>query len=59
MMNNANFAKGMGVGLMVGSALGLACSSAASKKPSKHSMVGKALKTMGDLVENVSDAIGM
>jgi gas vesicle protein len=62
-MNAMNFAKGMGVGLVVGSAVGMAVASGAAnqKKSSgrKNNVVGKALRTMGDIVENIGDSIGM
>ncbi len=57
-MNGMNFAKGMGVGLVMGSAIGMAVS-APAKKNQKKNMVSKALKTMGDIVENIGDSIGM
>lgn len=58
-MNSMNFAKGMGVGLVVGSAIGLAVAAPASKKPAKRNVIGRALRTMGDIVENIGDSIGM
>ncbi len=57
-MNTMNFAKGMGVGLVVGSAIGMAVSSQ-GKTSRKKNVVSKALKTMGDIVENIGDAISM
>jgi gas vesicle protein len=54
LMNNMNFVKGMGVGLMVGSAIGMAV--AAPKKNGKK-IVGRALKTIGEVVEDVTDAM--
>ena len=61
-MDTANFAKGMGVGLMVGSAVGMAVISGANQKKNpakKKSPVGKALKTMGDIVDNIGESMGM
>ncbi len=53
-MNNMSFIKGMGVGLMVGSMVGMM---AMPRK--KKFNIGKALKSMGDVVDNVADAIGL
>ncbi len=53
-MNNMSFVKGMGVGLMVGSMVGMI---AAPRK--KKFNIGKALKSMGDVVDNVADTIGL
>lgn len=61
-MNTMNFAKGIGVGLVVGSAVTIAvASSTASQKKGgrKSNVVGKTLKTMGDIVESIGDSIGM
>ena len=53
-MNNMSFVKGMGIGLMVGSMVGMAV------MPNKKKFnIGKALKSMGDVVDNVADAIGL
>lgn len=57
-MCSVNFIKGMGIGLIVGSAIGMAAC-APSKCNKKKSVVGKALKTMGDLFENISDTFSM
>lgn len=54
LMNNMNFVKGMGVGLMVGSAIGMAV---ASPKKNGKKIVGRALKTIGEVVEDVTDAM--
>ena len=53
-MNNMSFMKGIGVGLMVGSMVGLA---AAPKK--KKTNVGKTIKSMGDVVENIAGTLGL
>lgn len=53
-MNNMTFFKGMGVGLMVGSLVGMV---AAPRK--KKMNIGKAIKSMGDVVENVAGSIGL
>ena len=53
-MNNMSFAKGMGLGLAVGSMVGMI---AAPRK--KKFDLGKALKSMGDVVDNVAGSIGL
>lgn len=53
-MNKMTFVKGMGLGVVVGSVIGMVAS---PKK--KKSSVGKAIKTMGDVVESITDSIGM
>ena len=53
-MNNMSFVKGMGIGLMVGSMVGMM----ASPKKKKFNM-GKALKSMGDVVDNVAGTLGL
>ncbi len=53
-MNKMSFFKGMGVGVMVGSIAGML---AAPKK--KSARLGKALKSMGSVVENVTSTLGM
>lgn len=57
MNSNNKFAKGIGLGLVVGSAIGVAV--APRKKSGKGSVVSKALKTMGDVIENISDVVGL
>ncbi len=53
-MNKTTFVKGMGLGLVVGSAVGMVFS---PKK--KKSAIGKALRSMGDVVEGITDTIGL
>lgn len=55
------FVKGVGTGMIVGSAFGMAMTSGTgeSKKSSKNNVVSKAFKTMGDIVENIGDSLGM
>lgn len=55
-MNNAmNFAKGMGLGLMVGAGVSMMMS-----PPKKHGKtpISKALQAVGDLMEDVETALG-
>lgn len=54
-MNNAKFLCGVGMGLILGSAIGLSM----PKKKCGKSMLGKALKSMGNIVENISDTMGL
>ncbi len=53
-MNKMTFVKGMSLGIVVGSAVGMVL---APKK--KKSAVGKALRAMGDVVEGITDTIGL
>ena len=53
-MNKMSFLKGMGIGAAVGAAVGMM----ASPKKSKP-MLGKALKSMGDVVDNVAGTLGL
>ena len=55
-MDNATFLKGLGVGVVVGSALSMAVHG--GKKDDKNAW-GKALKSMGEVVENVSGVLGL
>ena len=57
-MNNMDFIKGVGVGVIAGATIGMA---AAPKKKgsSSKSFAGNALRAAGDIVENISDAMGM
>lgn len=52
----SNFLIGMGIGVTVGSLAGMAMSG--SKKSPKN-VVGKTLKTMGEVVDAVSSSIGL
>lgn len=57
-MNAKNFAKGVGIGMVVGSAIGMTVS-AVNKKGSRQHKVGRALKTVGDIMENIGSAFNM
>ena len=53
-MNNMSFVKGMGIGLMVGSVVGMAVT------PKKKKMnIGKTIKSMGDVVDNIAGTLGL
>ena len=54
-MNNMDFAKGMGIGVVAGATLGMVV---APKKKGGRSLAGKALKVAGEIVENITDAMG-
>lgn len=56
-MNNMSFYKGMGLGLMVGSVVGAVGLAATPKK--KRASIGKALRSMGDVVDSVTSSIGL
>jgi hypothetical protein len=58
-MNSGNFAKGVGIGLVVGSAIGMAVSMPQQKASAKKTVVGRALRTVGDIVESIGDTIGI
>lgn len=55
-MDNTTFLKGLGLGMMVGSAISMAVKS--GKNDSKNTW-GKTIKSMGEVVENVSGALGL
>ncbi len=60
MNNSSNFARGIGVGMVVGSAIGMTV--AAINRKSSHQTrgkVGRTLKTVGDIVENIGSAFNM
>lgn len=58
-MNNMDFIKGMGIGVIAGATIGMAAVPKKKKSPTAKSIAGKALRTAGDIVENISDAMGM
>ena len=55
-MTKTNFLVGMGIGVAVGSLAGMTVSG--TKNPPKN-IVGKTLKTMGEVVDAVSSSIGL
>ena len=54
-MHKSNFLLGMGIGVTVGSVA--IASMKAAKKGSKN-VVGKTLKTMGEVADSISDSLG-
>ena len=55
-MDNSNFLKGLGVGMVVGSAVGMMMH---GSKPDNKNAWAKAIKSMGEVVENVSGVLGL
>ena len=53
-MNNMSFIKGMGLGIVVGSVAGMI---AMPKK--KKLNIGRALKSMGDVMDDVAGSLGL
>ncbi len=53
-MNKMSFVKGMGAGMIVGAAVGMAV----MPKKTKSGTVGKAIRSIGDVVENVAATLG-
>ena len=57
-MNAKNFAKGVGVGMAVGAAMSMSITEK-NKKNGKQHKFSRALRTMGDMVENIGSSFGM
>ena len=57
-MNTKNFAKGVGVGMAVGAAMSMSITEM-NKKNGKQHKLSRALRTMGDMVENIGTSFGM
>ena len=57
-MDNGSFIRGLGIGMAVGSAIGLAVKNSKNGSGAKNAW-GKALKSMGETVENISSMFGM
>jgi len=53
-MSNMSFIKGIGIGLVVGSMVGMVV-----MPKRRKTSVGKALRSMSDVVENVAGTIGL
>lgn len=56
-MSEHEFAKGMTMGIMAGAALGMAL--APQKKSSMKKTADKVMKTMGEVMETISDEMGL
>ena len=52
-MTSMNLVKGMAIGIVVGSAIG-ACVTPSRRN---RNIIGKALRTMGEVVENITDTL--
>ena len=57
-MNAKNFGKGIGVGMAVGAAVSMSITEM-NKKNGKQHKFSRALRTMGDMVENIGSSFGM
>jgi hypothetical protein len=55
LMNNA-FLKGMGLGIVAGTTIAMMVSPP-DKKKLMHSRMGRTIKTVGDIVEGIADAV--
>ena len=56
-MSNMKFLRGMGPGVAVGAAIGVAF--APKGKSFKRTTAGKTIKAITDVVENITDAMGL
>lgn len=56
-MNSMSFIKGMGIGIVVGSAIGMIA--APERKSTGRKAVGRALKSVGSVVEDITDVFGL
>ncbi len=54
-MSSTNFIKGVSLGLIVGSAIGVLIPQ--KRMPNGRSVVSKALKTMGEVIDNITDVV--
>lgn len=60
MNNNMKFAGALGLGIVLGSAIGMSVYSPQNnKKNSKNFVVSKTLKSIGSIAENIGNSIGM
>lgn len=55
-VNNMSFLKGMGMGIVAGSVISMVVM---PKKSGGRKTVGRYLRNVGDIIENVTDAMGM
>ena len=56
MMNNMNFIKGVGIGLVVGSAIGMV---AAPPRKNEKTTVGRAVRAVGTVIDSIAESIGI
>ena len=57
-MNNIDFIKGVGVGVIARATIGMAAAPFTKKKCTK-TFAGKVMKTAGEILENVTQVLGM
>lgn len=57
-MNTADFTKGVGLGVAVGTLMGVVAAIPMKKKGCKY-MARRAMKTVGEVMTNVADNIGL
>lgn len=57
-MSSIMFAKGMGIGMVVGSAIGMTVVMG-KKRNSNQNKIGRTLKTVSDIVDNIGTAFSM
>lgn len=57
-MNNTNLLRGMGMGIAVGAALGMAMTPK-RKMSLKKSPAGKAIRAVTDVMEEIADTMGL
>lgn len=57
-MKAMDFAKGMGIGLAVGAAAGMAAMGPGKKKSSK-TMTGRAVKAISEVMDSIADSMGL
>lgn len=55
-MKQHSFAKGMGLGMLAGTAMGMVV--APKKKTNMKKAAGKAMKAVGQAMEDISDSMG-
>lgn len=55
-MDNRRFITGLGLGVIAGGTLGMIMAPSARKRQGKH-MVSRALKGMGDVIDEVTEAL--
>ncbi len=57
MHTNMSFVKGMGMGLIVGSAVGAAVAAPKKNGGGSRSVVSKALKTIGEVIDDIGNVL--
>lgn len=57
-MNTGDFTKGIGVGIAIGTIMGVAAAVPMKKKGCKY-MARRAMRTVGEVMTNVADNIGL